>query len=90
MAITNNNVPCLHRKEWQTMNQFITSSSAGALVTTDVKERKDYAMVFAASQFIYSHNEDSIMLLNTASLAGTFGAGTCGTTIRWSSTITTN
>jgi hypothetical protein len=92
MAITNKNVPGLHRKEWQTMNSMLAASAAGSFVTTDAKERDNYAMVVinATTQYIYSHEEDYMIQIPSGALAGTFGAGACGATIRWSATITAN
>lgn len=88
--ITNNTIPCLHRKEWQTMNPSLSNSVAGAFVTTYAKERRDYAFycLNATTHYLYSHNEDYWLQLPSGALAGTFGAGACGATDSWSNTYT--
>lgn len=75
--ITNNTIPCLHRKEWQTMNPSLSNSVAGAFVTTYAKERRDYAFycLNATTHYLYSHNEDYWLQLPSGALAGTFVQG---------------
>ena len=92
MAITNNNIALIHRKEWQFMTPSPTVSAAGAFVVTDVKERDNTALfVYSATvQYLYHHDEDAFVTVPSGALAGAFGAGACGARWRWGNTLTAN
>ena len=66
------------------------ASAAGAFVCADVKERDNLALYVlnATTQYLYHHDEDAWHQIPSLALAGTFGAGACGTRSRWSGTIT--
>jgi hypothetical protein len=89
---TNNNIPLLHRKEWQMMTPAPSATVAGSFVVTDVKENDNLAlfMVSSAVHFLYHHDEDDFVPIPSGALAGTFGAGSCGVRSRFSTTITAN
>jgi hypothetical protein len=89
-TIVNKNVPKVHRKEFQMMTYAPATALTGAFVVTDVKEYDNLAlyMTSASNAYIYHHDEDSWLQLPNPSLAGTFGAGSCGARSRWSSTLT--
>ena len=61
MSITNNNIPLIHRKEWQMMTPAPSASAAGAFVVTDAKERDNTAMYVVSTtvQYLYHFDEDA-------------------------------
>ncbi len=75
-TVTNNNIPLIHRKEWQMMTPAPTASVAGAFMVTDSKERDNLGLyvVSATVQYLYHHDEDAWVQIPSLSLAGTFGA----------------
>lgn len=90
MAETNNNVPLLHRKEWQTMTPVFTATAAGSFVMNDNNNLKRYAMYVASAtvHYLYDHENDDWIQVASGALGGTFGAGACGCYSDWSSTYT--
>lgn len=91
-SITNQNVPLIHRKEFQMMTPAPLNSAAGSFVVTDQDEVDNLAlyMVNATTHYLYHHDEDAWIQVVSGALAGTFGAGSCGAAARWSTTITSN
>lgn len=91
-SIVNSNIQVLDRKEWQMMTPAPTATVAGAFVITPGSGYKDYSMfvVSATVQYLYSHDEDSWVQIPSGALAGTFGAGACGSYSPWSITYTAN
>jgi hypothetical protein len=89
---TQNNKPLLHRKEWQFMTPVPQASAAAAFVAFDPNDASNLALyVFNnTTAFLYHHDEDSWVQIPSPALAGTFGAGACGTAYRWSNTVTAN
>lgn len=89
-TIVNKNVPKVHRKEFQFMTPAPVGSTAGMCVIADVKEYDNLALYLTGTitSYMYHHDEDAWVQLPSPALAGTFGAGTCGTRSRWSSTLT--
>jgi len=92
MAIINKNLPLVHRKEFQMMTPAPVATAAGAFIVTDNKERDNLALyvVNATTHYLYHHDEDAWVQIPSLALAGTFGAGSCGTRRRWSNTLTAN
>lgn len=92
MSITNNNIPLIHRKEWQMMTPAPSASAAGTFVVTDVKERDNTAMYVVSTtvQYLYHFDEDGWVQIPSGALAGTFWAWACGARSRWNSTLTAN
>ncbi len=90
MGIVNKNIAFVHRKEWQMMNPAPANSGNGVFVVTDTMEADKYALlVFSATlHYLYNREEDSYVQIPSGALAGTFGAGACGTRGRWSATLT--
>lgn len=90
MAVTNKNIPLIHRKEWQMMTPAPNASAAGAFTIWDVKERDNMLLYVVSTtvQSLYHHDEDAWTYIPSLALAGTFGAGACGTRSRFSSTLT--
>lgn len=89
-TVTNQNIPLVHRKEWQMMTPAPVASAAGSFVVCDVYERDNLALFVqtASVHYLYHHDEDAWVQIPSLSLAGTFGAGATGARRRWSSTIT--
>lgn len=89
---TNNNIPTLHRKEWQMMTPAPVTTAAGMFVIADPRSVANEAMYVASAtaQYLYHHDEDSFAQIPSGALAGTFGAGACGTRQPWSITYTAN
>ncbi len=89
---TNYNKPKLNRKEWQGMQLAPVATSAATFFMGDITSRDNTLMYVtsATSQFLYYHDEDNFVPIPSAALAGTFGAGACGTYYPWSITYTAN
>ena len=89
---TNNNIPTLHRKEWQMMTPAPVTTAAGMFVIADPRSVSNEAMYVTSAtvQYLYYHDEDSFAQIPSGALAGTFGAGACGTRQPWSITYTAN
>lgn len=86
MAITNKNLPLLHRKEFQMMTPAPVATVAGAFVIApDSGNFKNALYVSSATvHHLYNHDEDAFMQIPSGALAGTFGAGACGVYHPWS------
>lgn len=89
---TQNNKPLLHRKEWQFMTPAPAASVAGAFMAVDPNDVGNLAMYVTSNTvaYLYHHDEDAWVQVPSPALAGTFGAGACGTAYRWSNTVTAN
>lgn len=92
MAVTNKNLPLLHRKEWQMMTLAPGGSGAGTLVIADDNGNADDALYVAtgSAHWIYSHKEDGFTQIPSGALAGAYGAGACGVRHPWSINYTAN
>lgn len=91
-SITNQNLPLIHRKEFQMMTPAPVNSAAGSFIVTDQDEVDNLTlyMVNATTHYLYHHDEDAWIQVTSGALAGTFGPGSCGAAARWSSTLTSN
>lgn len=89
-TVTNQNIPLVHRKEWQMMTPAPFTTATGSFVVTDVNENRPNALYVASStaHYLYNHNEDAYVQIPSGALAGTFGAGSCGARVRYSNTFT--
>lgn len=92
ISITNKNVALIHKKEPQFMSLAPFTNSAGVFMLTDVHEENNLvlAMVGLTTHYLYHNDEDAWVQIPSGSFGGTLGAGTCGATAKWSSTITAN
>ncbi len=92
MAVTNNNLPLLHRKEWQHMTPAPASVAVGAFVISPDSGNSNNSLyvVSATTHYLYNHDEDAWMQIPSGALAGTFGAGACGAYLSWSINYTAN
>lgn len=89
---TQNNKPLLHRKEWQFMTPAPVASAAAAFFAVDPNNLNNLALYVTSSTsaYLYHHDEDAWVQVQSPALAGTFGAGACGIASRWSNTVTAN
>jgi hypothetical protein len=89
---TQNNKPVLHRKEWQSMTPLPQATVAAGFVAFDPNDVSNLALYIGSNTVaqLYHHDEDAWVNLPSPALAGTFGAGACGTQYRWSNTVTAN
>ena len=85
-----NNRQLLHRKEFQMMSPSITTNGAGMFFAQNPTGLEGEALyvISVGQPVIYNTNQDGFQLLPSFSLAGTFGAGTCGAWGRWSNNLT--
>lgn len=86
MAETQNNVPILNRKEWQTMMPAPTITAAGAFVISPTTSNRRYSLLMSSAtvHYLYDHDADDWLPVASGALAGTFGAGACGAHLAWS------
>ena len=92
MPLINNNIPNLHRKEFQMMTPAPVATAAAMFVVCPGSSNPNLAMYVTSNtvQYLYDHNQDGFTQIPSAALAGTFGAGACGTFTPWSITYTAN
>jgi len=89
---TQNNIPALHRKEWQTMTPAPSNTAAGSFVAFDPSSKSNYAlyMVSATVHYLYHHDEDDWIPITSGAFGGAFGAGACGCYHPWTPAYTAN
>lgn len=90
MAAAQRNKPGVDRKEWETMNPCPTATGAGHSVIGDPSNTSNTVMVVSTTtaQYLYHQDEGSFVEVPPASFAVAPAAGTCGTQLRWSNTVT--
>jgi hypothetical protein len=81
MAVANYNRPILDLKRWTVLPSPAPSVSvAGAFVISSrLAQQRQMYLVSATVQYLYYPFEDGYVQIPSAALAGTFGAGACGT-----------
>lgn len=92
MTETQNNIPTLHRKEWQTMMPAITATAANTFVVADQSGKSNYAlyMLSATVHYLYHHDEDDWVQIPSGAFSPALTAGACGTFHPYSITYTGN
>ena len=92
MTETQNNIPLLHRKEWQTMCPAPANSAAETHVVFSKNGNNNVAMLLysATVQYLYHHDEDAFIPIASGAFGGTWVAGVCGIYHPWSNTYTAN
>lgn len=81
MALAINLRKVLDRKEWEQMTPSPVATVAGGFAITD-PSGEDKAVVYiggASAIYRYDHFQDAWQQLPNSGIAGTFGAGSCGT-----------
>ncbi len=70
----------LDRKQWEMCAPCPVASTAGSfIVSSGLHDQFQLFMPNTTTPYLYDPNEDAWILLPTSGLAGTFGAGSCGT-----------
>ena len=92
MAIEQRNRPLLNRKEFQQMGLLPIATAAAHFFIDDKNDIGNIGMLVTSNTvaYLYHHDEDGFVQIPSPALAGTFGAGACGTFSPWSATITAN
>lgn len=92
MAEIQNNIPVLHRKEWQTMMPAPTATAANSFVVFDPLGQSNYAlyMLSATVHYLYHHDEDDWVQIPSGAFSPALTAGACGAFHPWSITYTGN
>lgn len=90
MTETQNNLPVLHRKEWQTMMPALTATAGNMFVVNDNANvgRFSFYMTSATVHYLYDHEEDDWIQIASGAFSPALTAGGCGTYICWSPTYT--
>lgn len=88
----NNNKKLLNQKTWQMLKPMPAPTSTASCIIADNANKLNTAMYVPSNiaAYLYYHDEDAFVQIPAASLAGTYGAGVCGTVSRWSTTLTAN
>lgn len=92
MSETQNNVPILHRTEWQTMTPADTATVASAFIINDNANIERFTMyvVSATVHYLYDHQNDAWLPIASGAFSPALTAGACGTYSEWSPTYTAN
>lgn len=90
MAETQNNIPILHRAEWQTMMQSPTATAVGAFVINDNHNLSRFALLISSNtvHYLYDHTNDDWMPIASGAFPVAIAAGSCGTYSDWSNNYT--
>ena len=74
------------------MTPLPVATTAGSFVVADTNEVGNLALFMSTAtvHYLYHHDEDAWVQIPSGALAGTFGAGACGTKHRRSATVTAN
>ena len=74
------------------MTPLPQATVAGGFMIFDPNDAANLAMYVGSNTVaqMYHHDEDAWINVQSPALAGTFGAGACGTCYRWSNTVTAN
>ena len=89
MATTNGNRPILDLKKWEFCTPAPQATAAAHFIVSSRHYRQQQLLVTSntAAQ-LYNPNEDAWINIPSPALAGTFGAGACGTAAAWSTGAT--
>lgn len=90
MAESQNNVPILNRKEWQTMTPADTITALGGFVVHDQANKARFAMyvISATVHYLYDHTQDNWLPIASGAFSPAIAAGACGVYSDWSPTYT--
>jgi hypothetical protein len=89
MPTTNGNRKILDLKRWEFCTPAPASTAAGSFLINCKDNRQQEMYVLSNTvQYLYLPNEDGFVIIPSASLAGTFGAGACGAAYNWSTGTT--
>lgn len=90
MTETQNNLACLHRKEWQTMTPTLTATAAGVFVINDKANKFRFSLyiVSATVHYLYDHDNDDWIQIPSGAFGTALAVGACGCFADWSLTYT--
>lgn len=89
MSTTNGNRKILDLKRWEFCSPLPLATAAGHFVVSSRHYRQQQVLVQSnTTAYLYNPNEDGFAQLPSPALAGTFGAGACGTSASWSTGAT--
>jgi len=92
MTETQNNVPLLNRKTWQTMMPAHQNSAAGSIMVADQSGLCNVSLysVSGTVHYLYHHDEDDFIQIPSGAFGGTWVAGVSGVYHPWSRAYTAN
>lgn len=80
MTITNSLLKTLDRKQWEMVNATPLAQAAGSFVlSSTLFDQLQLYVVSITQMYLYRPDEDAWLQIPTSGIAGTFGAGSCGT-----------
>lgn len=90
MSEAQNNLPILHRKEWQTMMPAPTVTAAGGFTVNSNDNLARFTLYIASAtvHYLYDHENDDWIQIASGALSPAIAAGACGTYTDWSNTFT--
>ena len=88
MAETQNNIPILHRKEWQTMMPAPVTTAVGMFMIKDKIGKYNMYLTSATVHYLYNASEDDWIQIESGAFGTAIGAGACGDYGDWSLTYT--
>lgn len=89
MATTNGNRPILDLKKWEFCTPAPQATAAAHFIVSSRHYRQQQLLVTSTTAAqLYNPNEDAWISVPSPALAGTFGAGACGTASAWSTGAT--
>jgi hypothetical protein len=89
MALTNGLRKILDPKGWESMTPAPSATAAGHFIVSSRHYRQQQLLVQSLTvAYLYNPNEDGWCQVPSPALAGTFGAGACGTAGSWSTGAT--
>jgi hypothetical protein len=90
MTEAQNNIPILHRKEWQTMMPAPTTTAAGGLCVSSNDNLSRFTMYYASGTviYLYDNEQDDWIQLASPAILPAIAAGACGVHTPWSGTFT--
>jgi hypothetical protein len=81
MPVANFNRKILDQKRWTIMSSLAPAASAAGtfVISSRLAQQRQMFVTSATVQYLYYPFEDAFIQIPSAALAGTFGAGACGT-----------
>jgi hypothetical protein len=81
MAVANYNRKILDLKRWTVMPALapVATAAAVSVISSRLSQQRQLYMVNATTHYLYYPFEDGFIQIPSGALAGTFGAGACGT-----------
>lgn len=89
---TQNNVPLLHKKMWQTLDPVDAATAAGSMVIADPLGLNNIALYIVSNtvHYLYHHDEEMFAPITSGAFAVAIAAGACGAYHPWSKNFAAN